>query len=65
GGEDFSFFMEKSKGFFYWLGVGNPAKGCIHQWHNPRFDSDDEALPLGSAVLAQSALNAMAKLQGK
>lgn len=64
GGEDFALFMEKAPGFFYWLGVGNPEKNCVYQWHNPKFNSDEDSLPLGSAVLAQSALDALEKLSG-
>ncbi|AOT69875.1 M20 metallopeptidase family protein [Geosporobacter ferrireducens] len=59
GGEDFSIYTELAPGCFYWLGVGNPEKGCMYQWHNPRFDADEDALIIGSAVLAQSAINAM------
>jgi len=59
GGEDFSIFTEKTKGCFYWLGVGNPEKNCVHQWHNPRFNADDSALIIGSGVLAESVIKAM------
>ncbi|WP_434132222.1 M20 family metallopeptidase [Sporomusa sphaeroides] len=55
GGEDFAIFQEKVPGVFLWLGVGNTAKGIVHQWHNPRFDIDEEALKYGAAALAQLA----------
>jgi metal-dependent amidase/aminoacylase/carboxypeptidase family protein len=35
GGEDMAFFLEKSKGCFYFLGVGR--EGCA-PLHNPKFD---------------------------
>ena len=60
GGEDFSIYMEKAPGYFYWLGVGNLEKNATRQWHNPKFDGDDKALIIGSAVLAQSAIDAIA-----
>ncbi|MBV7271755.1 hypothetical protein I6U48_02350 [Clostridium sp. PL3] len=59
GGEDFSIYTEKTKGCFYWLGVGNKEKDCVYQWHNPRFDADESALIIGSSVLAVSALKAI------
>ncbi len=61
GGEDFALYMQEAPGFFYWLGTGNKEKGFVHQWHNPRYDTDEGALPIGSAVLALSALKFLAK----
>lgn len=58
GGEDFAIFQERVPGCFFWLGVGNPDKGITHQWHNPRYDADDDSLSIGAAILAQSALDA-------
>ncbi|HWR08032.1 M20 family metallopeptidase [Sporomusa sp.] len=55
GGEDFALFQEQIPGVFLWLGVGNPAKGIVHQWHNPCFDIDEDALKFGAAALAQLA----------
>lgn len=62
GGEDFAIYMEKAPGCFYWLGVGNKEKNYIYQWHNPKFDTDEDALVLGSGILAESAINAIAYL---
>lgn len=62
GGEDFAIYMEKAPGCFYWLGVGNKEKNYIHQWHNPKFDVDEDALILGSGILAESAINAITYL---
>jgi len=56
GGEDFALYMQHAPGFFYWLGTGNKEKGFVHQWHNPRYDTDEDALPIGAGVLATSAL---------
>lgn len=55
GGEDFAIFQERVPGLFLFLGVGNPDKGIIHQWHNPRFDADDTSLLYGAGALAQLA----------
>lgn len=55
GGEDFASYLQKVPGAFFYLGVKNQAKGTNFTWHHPRFDLDEEALPIGAAVLAQSA----------
>jgi amidohydrolase len=62
GGEDFALYMEKAPGFFYWLGTGNKEKGFVHKWHNPRYDTDERSLPVGSGVLALSAIRALERL---
>ena len=35
---------------------GNEEKGIIHPGHNPKYDIDEDALPLGCAILALTAL---------
>ena len=44
GGEDMAFYLEKSKGCFFFLGVGR--EGCA-PLHNPKFDFIEDVLPLG------------------
>ncbi|NCE65384.1 amidohydrolase [Pseudoflavonifractor sp. 524-17] len=58
GSEDFAVFGREVPAFFYWLGTGFPGQSnpC---WHNERFKTDDSALPLGAALLAQSVLETM------
>ena len=55
GSEDFAVFGQDVPAFFYWLGSGFPGRHnpC---WHNECFRTDDSALPLAAALLAQSAL---------
>ena len=55
GAEDFSVFMEKTKGVYGNLGVRNLAKGinCVH--HHPKFAVDEEQLKYGAAIYAQFA----------
>jgi amidohydrolase len=55
GGEDFAIFMEKVPGCFFHLGVRNEERGIVYEWHHPRFDADERALPVGAGILAQSA----------
>lgn len=59
GGVDFACFQEKLPGVFLWLGVGNAAKGIVHQWHSPRFDADEDSFRYGAAALAQLAFDYM------
>jgi hippurate hydrolase len=46
-GEDFAFMMEKVPGAYVWVGIGPGEEGCLH--HNPRYDFNDAALPVGAA----------------
>lgn len=51
GGEDFAYFAEKVPGAFVYLGVGFAGEGRVQPWHSPRFDLNEEALPIGAAFL--------------
>ncbi|RIW28460.1 amidohydrolase [Bacillus salacetis] len=57
GGEDFSFYAQKVPGVFFRIGVRNEEKKAVYPLHHPKFDLDEDALPYGSAILAQYALN--------
>ena len=52
GGEDFSRFLLKAPGTFYFLGTNNPAKGCVYPNHSSKFKVDEDVLKLGAASLA-------------
>ena len=55
GSEDFSYFLQKAPGCYFLLGVRTPgAPQCY--LHSPYFDMDESALPIGAAMLAQTAL---------
>ncbi|HKI47799.1 MAG TPA: amidohydrolase, partial [Desulfobacteria bacterium] len=53
GGEDMALFLEKSKGCFFFLGVGR--KGCA-PLHNAGFNFNEEALSLGVETYCRIAL---------
>jgi amidohydrolase len=55
GAEDMSEFLKRVPGCFFFLGSRNDAKGFNAPHHNPHFDIDEDVLPLGVAILAQSA----------
>ncbi len=51
GGEDMAFFLQQIPGCFIFLGAGNPERGIDHPHHNPRFDIDEDVLPLGVELM--------------
>ncbi len=51
GAEDFSYMSKMVPGAMFMLGASNGKGGH----HTPLFDIDEDALPLGSAVLAETA----------
>lgn len=56
GGEDFSRFLEKAPGAFYFLGTRNQKKGCVYPNHSSRFKVDEDVLKAGAASLAAVAM---------
>jgi carboxypeptidase Ss1 len=55
GGEDFSRFLQKTPGTYYFLGTQNPAKGSVYPNHSSRFKVDEGVLKYGAASLAMLA----------
>jgi len=55
GGEDFGFMSRASQGMMMLLGTKKPD-GPIKYFHHPEFDIDENALPIGAAILAETAL---------
>ena len=47
GAEDFSFFLEHSKGAFYHLGCRNEDKNILSPLHTADFDIDEDCLEIG------------------
>ncbi len=56
GGEDFSEYASRIPGVFAFLGVRNEKKGIVYPHHSPKFDVDEDALPIGVAFEASMAL---------
>jgi amidohydrolase len=54
GGEDFSFFSNQVPGAMFNLGCLIDGDERFH--HNPQFDIDEDCLPIGTAILAETAL---------
>jgi amidohydrolase len=51
GSEDFSLFLNEIPGCFYFVGSANPDKNLIYGHHHPKFDFDEEILPIAVASL--------------
>lgn len=55
GGEDFSAFLQKAPGSFFFIGAGNVEQGIVHPHHHPRFDIDERALDTGVRIFVEAA----------
>ncbi|HYI82682.1 MAG TPA: M20 aminoacylase family protein [Acetobacteraceae bacterium] len=51
GGEDFSFMLLERPGCFVKMGQKGPDRGSV-PLHNPRYDFNDEMLPIGASYFA-------------
>lgn len=54
--EDFAFYTQHVDACFYRLGIRNEEKGIISGVHTPTFDIDENALEIGSGMMAWLAL---------
>jgi amidohydrolase len=61
GSEDFSCYLQKIPGTFVFLGAENKKKGIIHPQHHPKYDIDEDILPIGAALHAAVAMEYLAK----
>ena len=55
GAEDFGSFLEHAPGAMYSLGT-RIEDGAERYLHQPRFDIDERALSIGTAILAETAI---------
>lgn len=53
GGEDFAYFLQQVPGALFWLGCKLADGREQYPAHNPGFDLNENALPLGVAILCQ------------
>ena len=53
GSEDFAFLLQKRPGCYLWAGNGPSDNGRL--LHNPRYDFNDELLPIGATYWARLA----------
>ncbi len=50
--EDMSYILDEVPGMYFFVGAANNSKGITYGHHHPRFDVDEDVLPLGVALLA-------------
>ncbi len=56
GAEDFAFYSERVPSTFWWLGLQTEEQQ-VPSLHNPRFDFNDDAIPLAIQLHCRLALN--------
>lgn len=56
GAEDASYFLQAAPGAYVFVGAGNSTKGMTAPHHSPRFQIDEDALPLSVALMSASAI---------
>jgi len=61
GSEDFSFMMQDIPGCFVMVGSANHEKGLDYGHHHPKFDIDEACLPYAVALMAQGAMEILAR----
>ncbi|MDR1702033.1 MAG: amidohydrolase [Sporomusaceae bacterium] len=54
--EDFSYYLEKVPGAYFFLGAGNKQEGIVFPHHHPKFDIDEGCLQNGIGVMAAAIL---------
>jgi len=57
GGEDFAYLNQDVPGIIAFLGGGNEVKNTTYPHHHEKFNIDEDALPVGTSLYAQFALD--------
>jgi len=57
GSEDAAYFTREVPGCYFFVGSANSEKGLDASHHNPHFDFDEAALPIGVAVMTEAIIH--------
>jgi len=57
GSDDMAYFLASVPGCYFIVGAQNNEKGASYPHHHPRFNIDEDALPIGVEVLTRAALD--------
>jgi metal-dependent amidase/aminoacylase/carboxypeptidase family protein len=57
GAEDFAYYSHAVPSCFYRLGTGNESKGTTLGVHTPKFNVDEDALEIGTGLMAWIAIS--------
>lgn len=55
GAEDFSAYLQRVPGAFFFIGARNEERGIVHPHHHPCFDIDERALDYGTRIFVAAA----------
>ncbi|HLX56509.1 MAG TPA: amidohydrolase [Ktedonobacteraceae bacterium] len=55
--DDMACFLDAVPGCYFIVGANNPEKGADYPLHHPRFNIDEDALPVAVEVLSRAALD--------
>lgn len=61
GSEDMSFFLEGAPGCYFFAGSSNEGTGKTFTHHHPKFDIDEQVLPIGAETLVRTVLAYLAQ----
>lgn len=65
GAEDFAYFQQRIPGFYFFVGVANPAKGITAMIHTEHFDIDEAALAVGMRAMATAVADYLYRAAGR
>ena len=57
GSDDMAYFLQAVPGCYFIVGAHNPDKGARYPHHHPRFNIDEDSLPIATEVLTRTALD--------
>lgn len=57
GAEDFAYYQKAIPGFYFWLGVGDPAKTSHGALHTPEFEAHEGSLVTGVKAMTNLVLD--------
>jgi amidohydrolase len=55
--DDMAYFLKAVPGCYFIVGAHNEQKGANYPHHHPRFNIDEDAMPIAVEVLARAAMN--------
>ncbi|MCK8817837.1 M20 family metallopeptidase [Natroniella sulfidigena] len=62
GGDDMAYYLQEVPGTYFYLGAAQEVDGQSYPHHNPKFDVDESVLWIGTALLAQVAVDWLEKI---
>jgi amidohydrolase len=56
GAEDFSYYLQRVPGTYFFTGSANEEIGAIYPYHHPKFDIDEKSMLIGAKTMAAAAI---------